>query len=175
MLWHAAAAALVAAAVGTAGGWKARGWVADRQAAETAAAIATERETAMHAALIETTRRLTAQQEAARAAANQARQARADAADAAGAAERLRQRAAELAASAGACDSAAAAGGPADRLADVLAQSVERYREVAAIADRAIGAGQLCQQSYDSLDGAPIMKPPLGVQVDGVRGLGRFP
>jgi len=29
MLWHTAAAALIAAAAGAAGGWQARGWVAD--------------------------------------------------------------------------------------------------------------------------------------------------
>ena len=156
MLWHAAAAALVAAAVGTAGGWKARGWVADQQAAESAAAIATQREQAMHTALVETTRRLTAQQEAARAAAQQARQARADAADAAGAAERLRQRAAELAAGAGACDPTAAAGGPAASapglvLADMLGRLEARGRELAAALDAASTAGEACERSYEAL------------------------
>lgn len=45
----------------------------------------------------------------------------------------------------------APASGPADRLADVLAESTERYRAVAAAADRAIIAGQLCVRDYESL------------------------
>lgn len=151
MIWTHAAAALVAAGLAFAGGWKVRDWSADRQAAETAAHIATERETAMHAALVETSRRLTAQQEAAHAAQQRTRQARADADAAASAADSLREHAQQLAARAGACDSAVAGTGPADRLADVLAQSVERYRAVAEAADRAVVAGQACEQSYSAL------------------------
>lgn len=156
MLWHAAAAALVAAAAGTVGGWQARGWVADRQAAETAAAIASQREEAMHAALVETTRRLTAQQEAADAAARKARQARADAADAGVAAERLREHAAQLAARAGACDPAAAAGGPAASapglvLADMLQRVEAHGRDAAAALDAASTAGTACERSYEAL------------------------
>ena len=160
MIWTHAAAALVAAGLAFSAGWKVRDWAADQQAAETAAAIASEREQAMHAALVETSRRLTAQQEAARAAANQARQARADAADAAGAAERLRQRAAELAVSAGACDPAAAAGGPAASapglvLADMLGRLEARGRDAAAALDAAATAGAACERSYEALTRQP--------------------
>lgn len=111
---------------------------------------------AMHAALVETSRRLTAQQEAARAAANQARQARADAADAADAAERLRQRADELAASAAACDPAAAPGGaaasaPGVVLAHMLGRLEARGRDAAAALDAATAAGIACERSYEAL------------------------
>lgn len=151
MIWTHAAAALVAAGLAFAGGWKVRDWSADRQAAETAAHIATEREAAMHAALVETSRRLTAQQEAAHAAQQRTRQARADADAAAAAAVGLREHAEQLAARAGACDPAAADAGAAGRLAAVLGESAERYRAVAEAADRAVIAGQLCERAYDAL------------------------
>lgn len=108
------------------------------------------REKALHGALLETTRRLAAQQEAADAAETLARRARADA-DAAGAAGQRLRAAAAAAARAAACDPAAAASGPADRLADVLGQCVDRYRDVAAAADRAVIAGSECAARYDAL------------------------
>lgn len=156
MIGTHAAAALVAAGIAFAGGWKVRDWSADRQAAETAAATASQREQAMHAALVETTRRLTAQQEAADAAAKRARQARADAADAGAAADRLREHAAQLAARAGACDPAAAAGGaaasaPGVVLADMLQRVEAHGRDAAAAADAAATAGEACERSYEAL------------------------
>lgn len=145
------AALLAGMAAGFAGGWQVQAWRHGRLAAEQAAQVASVREEAMHAALIETTRRLTAQQEAADAATRQARRARVDAAAAADAAGRLRAQAIELAASAARCDSAPAGDGAADRLARVLGESVERYREVAAAADRAIIAGSECAGRYEAL------------------------
>ena len=114
------------------------------------------RESAMHQALIETTRRLSAQQEAADAAERQARRARADSAAAAGAADRLRDHAARLAASAAACDPAAAGVGPAASapgsvLADMLGRLEAHGRELAAEADRRGIAGSECAQRYDAL------------------------
>ena len=49
------------------------------------------------------------------------------------------------------------ASGPsaADRLADVLGECSLRYSEVAAVADRAIIAGQLCERDYDALTASP--------------------
>ena len=109
------------------------------------------RSEAMHSALIETTRRLTAQQEVTRAAQSRASRALQDRAAAASAADGLRQYADQLAARAGACDPAVAAGSDAERLAAVFAESVEEYRAVAEAADRAIIAGQACEHSYDAL------------------------
>lgn len=139
------------------GGWQ------RHQALDAAAELATLqrqtaelREQAMHGALVETTRRLSAQQEAADAAEILARRARADA-DAAGAAgQRLRAHAAQLAASAAACDPAAAAVGPAASapgvvLADMLGRLEARGREHAAEADRRGIAGGECAARYDAL------------------------
>lgn len=156
MIWTHAAAALVAAGLAFSAGWKVRDWAADRQAAETAAHIASEREAAMHAALVETSRRLTAQQEAAHAAQQRTRQARADADAAAAAAVGLREHAEQLAARAGACDPAAADGGAAARaagvvLADMLQRLEARGRDAAAAADAAFTAGIACERSYEAL------------------------
>lgn len=134
------------------GGWQHhRARVAGVELAQHITQTANLREQAMHAALIETTRRLMAQQEAADAAALQTRQARTAAAAAGSAADKLRAHAARLAASAAACNPTAAASSPADRLAHILGESVDRYREVAAAADRAVIAGQLCERSYGAL------------------------
>lgn len=148
------ALAVLAGAAG--GGWMARGWLADRETAESAAVIATARETAMHGALVETTRRLTAQQEAADAAEKLARRARADAAAAGAAAGRLRDYAADLAARAGACDPAAAAVGPAASapavvLADMLGRLEARGRELADEATRRGIVADECAARYDAL------------------------
>lgn len=151
MLWHHAATALVAVAIGTAGGWKVRGWVADRQAAEVQAQIATAREEAIHAALIETTRRLDAQQEATRNARTQAQRAKADADAARSALGGLRD-AANAAAADSACTDAPSTGrGPADRLAHVLDQMAGEAAAMAEVLDRAIIAGQACEASYNAL------------------------
>ena len=60
--------------------------------------------------------------------------------------------AAHVAVSSGrAVDSAASGSSPADRLADLLGECSERYSAVAAAADRAIVAGQLCTADYGAL------------------------
>lgn len=71
-------------------------------------------------------------------------------------ADRLRQRAAELAASCAARDPAPASPGPAasapgDLLADMLGRIDQAAGEVAEYADRARIAGQLCQRAYEAL------------------------
>ena len=114
------------------------------------------REQAMHGALIETTRRLSAQQEAANAAQTKTIAARAAAASAAGVADRLRSHAAALAASAAACNPAAAtvgaaASAPGSVLADMLGRVEARGRELAAEADRRGIAGSECEQRYEAL------------------------
>lgn len=117
---------------------------------------ATLREQAMHGALIETTRRLKAQQEAADAAETAASQARTDAAAAGDAAGRLRAHVARIAASASACNPAAAAVGqaasaPTVVLADMLSRLEARGREHAAESDRRGIAGTECQRRYEAL------------------------
>jgi hypothetical protein len=150
MLWHYAATALAAVAIGTAGGWQVRGWIADRQAAEVREQIATEREQAIHAALVETARRLQEQEQVTRHARTQSTRARADAAAARSAADSLRD--AATAAAGRACDDPAVAGrGEADRLADVLGEATRELELVAAAADRAIIAGQACESAYEGL------------------------
>jgi hypothetical protein len=150
MLWHTAAACVVAAAAGAWGGFALRAVIADRAEAEAREVIATERETAIHTALVETKRRLDAQQEAARHATTQATQARAAAAAASDLAGRLRDEAA-AAADRACADPAVAGGGTAKALADVLGEATDRLREVAAAADAAIIAGRLCEAAFDDL------------------------
>jgi len=100
----------------------------------------------------ETARRLAAQQKATQDAEAQTVKARAAAGAAAGAAERLRQRLDAIrAASAPAGDTSTAGAGTADRLAEVLGQCTDRYRDVAAAADRAVIAGRTCEAAYSSL------------------------
>lgn len=117
---------------------------------------ATLRESAMHSALVETTRRLAAQQESADAAETAARAARLDADAAGDAAGRLRAHVARLAASAGTCHPAAAASGPAASapglvLADMFRRVEAAGREHAAESDRRSIAGADCQRRYDAL------------------------
>lgn len=109
------------------------------------------REQAMHGALLETTRRLTAQQEAARNAERRRLQAAAAAASAADALRMLEHDAAAAAARACPGDPAAAAVGPAGQLADALGDSAARYLAVARVADDAIIRGLECEQRYDAL------------------------
>lgn len=110
-----------------------------------------EREKGLQASIAETERRLAAQQEIAHEATQAASQARADADAAAGAAGRLQQRIAALQAASRAEHPAAAGSSPADRLGDALATCADRYRDVAAAADRAVVAGKACERAYDSL------------------------
>lgn len=118
--------------------------------------IATAREQAMHGALVETSRRLSAQQEVADAAQTAARRARADAVSAGAAAGKLRTHAASLAASAGACDPAAtvdgaAAGGAGVVLADMLGRVTAHAGELASEADKRGAAGAECAGRYGAL------------------------
>lgn len=139
------------------GGWQHhRATAAGAELARVQQQTADLRERAMHGALIETTRRLTAQQEAANAAETLARRARADAAAAGAAAGQLRSYAAGLAARAGACDSPAATVSPAASapgvvLADLLGRAADRAVDLAAEADRRGIAGGECAQHYDAL------------------------
>lgn len=84
--------------------------------------------------------------------------ARADAAAARSAHDRLRQRAAALAATArcvpgpaAAAEPGAPASAPADLLADVLGRAADRARQLADYADAARIAGEQCQRDYDAL------------------------
>jgi hypothetical protein len=151
-----AIAAVAAGAAGFAGGWAWRGAIAEREQAEAAAHTATLREQAMHAALVETTRRVNQAQEIAHAADRKLRQARADAAAADAAAGSLREYASALAARAAACDPAAAVGSsPASDAGLVLAHMLGRLeaagRDAAAAADAAHVAGSACERAYDAL------------------------
>lgn len=101
--------------------------------------------------------RRTAKIQEAQDAAYQARlAAEADARAARASADRLRQRAAELAASCSARDpspaaSSPAASAPGDVLADMSVRLEEAGRELARYADEARIAGQLCERSYRAL------------------------
>lgn len=115
--------------------------------------LADVRESAYRTALIETTRRLTAQQEISYAAAASLAQARADAADAAVAAGRLRD--AARAAGRRACPAVAGASPAASAPAVVLAELYDwadgRAGDLAAAVDAARIAGTACEQSYEAL------------------------
>ena len=138
------------------GGWQRH---EAQQAAATLASqqatAAVQREAALQASIAETSRRLAAQERVTEDAQRSTVKARAAAAGAAGAAQRLRQQLAALRADAGAEHPAAAASSSTDRLADLLGHCADRYREVAAAADRAIIAGAACERSYDTLRPQP--------------------
>lgn len=143
---------LLAAAIAWGGyqRWRANSEAEVYQQAQIEAAKKTE--AALADNIRETARRLAAQQKATQDAELQTAKARADAGAAAGAAERLRQQLISLrAASAPAGDSTAAGAGTTDRLADVLGQCADRYRDVAAAADRAVIAGRACEAAYNAL------------------------
>jgi len=125
----------------------------EAQAAAVAAAAASAAE--------ETNRRVSAQQEIAHEAQQQAQHAAADAADAARARDALRvQLDAFVRAHRGPADPTAAAGSapagdPIGVLADVLSRADERAGVLADLADRRGVAGAACERAYDSL-----MPPP---------------
>jgi hypothetical protein len=139
------------------GGWQHRraeraGAELLRQAAETAKL----REQALHAALIETTRRQRAVEEVSRDASEKLAAARRDAAGAARAAAGLRDHVAELAARAAAVDSCtadsrAAAAAAAGVLAELQRRADERAGILARYADEARTAGEACERAYDTL------------------------
>lgn len=156
MIYTHAAAAVLALAAGFVAGWQVQGWRHGQAEAQQRELQATAREEAMHQALVETARRLTAQQEAARHAETIARRARADAVAADAVAGQLREYAADLAARADACSAApatvgAAASAPGSVLAELLGRVESRGRELAAEADRRGVAGFECEQRYDAL------------------------
>jgi len=116
--------------------------------------LAAVRESAYRAALIETTRRLAAQQEVTHAADLALAQARADADGAALAADRLRgaaRRAAGRACAAAPAGPGAPASAPAVVLADVLIRADGRAGELAAAVDAARIAGTACERAYEAL------------------------
>jgi hypothetical protein len=115
------------------------------------AEAAQQREAALAASIAETARRLAAQQEATRNADAQTLKARGNAAAAGAAADRLRAKLAAVNADAGASHSTAASASATGRLADILATCADRYRDVAASADRAVIAGSACVASYEAL------------------------
>lgn len=126
-----------------------------RERAEVVAETARIQQRGTAAALTETTRRITVQAKVNRNASTRTVRAAAAAASAAVAGGGLRADAAALAASAAACHPAPGRDGEADRLARVLGEVVDEYRAVAAAADRAVIAGQACEQSYSALIEAP--------------------
>jgi hypothetical protein len=114
------------------------------------------------AARVEEKRRQQATDEVAIHATQALEQARTDAATANTAAGRLRESAAKLVAAASSCasNSRTATGGtpannPGSLLAVVLDKSVQRNRELAAIADTARVKGLACEAAYDALIGVP--------------------
>ena len=142
-------AAVVAGALGAGAGWWLRDVIADRAEAEAREVIDTEPEAAIHTTLVETARRLEAQEKATRNARSQAAKARADAAAAGAAADGLRDAAQAAASACG--DPATAQRGQADRLAHVLAEAAAEAGRLAEAADRAIVAGHACEASYYGL------------------------
>ncbi|HWH74950.1 MAG TPA: DUF2514 family protein [Methylibium sp.] len=123
---------------------------ADADARHTAAALAQAQ-----AAAAETARRITTIEEARRAAELRTHQALADAAAAGAARDRLRQQLDAYVRAARADPAAAGGSAPAGDaigvLADVLGRADARAGELAAAADAARGAGQLCERAYDAL------------------------
>lgn len=115
------------------------------------AAIATQIIQRQQADQAETARRLKEQADAIAENQDRARRAGVDAAGARAAAQRLRDQLAVRAADHRPADPAAASGGEANQLADLLGQCGERYQQVAAVADAAIIAGLTCQRAYQSL------------------------
>jgi len=114
----------------------------------------------------ETDRRTAAQREALDAHERLASAAAADAASAVDAADRLRRRAASLAArgcGAAGDPATAGAGSPeataAGMFPDVLGRCVDRVRLLAAVADDARAAGETCVRAYDALT-APVQVRP---------------
>nr|WP_233869180.1 DUF2514 family protein [Paraburkholderia adhaesiva] len=130
---------------------------ADGRAAEQAIAQKA-RADAVEVARAEEKRRTDAQTVIANDAKQQRDTARADAVAAASAANGLRNRVAELVASArhpATSSGGATTGDALDLLADVLSRADETAGELADYADRARIAGQQCERSYDALIAAP--------------------
>jgi hypothetical protein len=159
-----AGTALVAALAGTAGGWLARGVIADRDIAELQSSIAQERQ--RHAQAAQEAEAKARQVEQARAASIErieresfirTEAIKADARRANDAALRLRDHVARIAASNHAPGNSAATADstPTDSASDllgiVLTRIDERAGELAAYADNARAAGIACVKSYEAL------------------------
>lgn len=129
--------------------WRANSAAQEYQQAQAEAAA--EREQALQAAINETARRLAAQAQATKEADENLNRARSAAVGATAAADRLRVRLAAIKADAGASNPAAAGASQTDRLADAISECADRYRAVAAIADRSIISGRACEASYNAL------------------------
>jgi ATPase subunit of ABC transporter with duplicated ATPase domains len=129
--------------------WRANHAAAEFQQAQAQAAH--EREQALAATIAETSRRLAAQAEATKVADAKMVKAKGDAAAAADAAARLRSRLSVLTADAATGHTAIAGSSAPGGTAELLATCADRYRDMAASADRAIIAGHACEQSYNAL------------------------
>ena len=159
-----AVVAVVGVLAGAAGGWSARGVVADRAVAEMQASIAQERQRNADAARAAEARARETEQRRAAAVERIERESfqrnqtlAADAAAARRAASSLREHIGRLAASgAAASDSGTAGSGPpadpaSGMLAVVLGQAVDRAAELAAFADAAHSAGLACERAWETL------------------------
>ena len=129
--------------------WRANSAAQEYQQAQAEAAA--EREQALQDAINETARRLAAQAQATKEADENLNRARSAAVGATAAADRLRVRLSAIKADAGASNPAAAGASQTDRLADAISECADRYRAVAAIADRSIISGRACEAVYDAL------------------------
>lgn len=129
--------------------WRANSAAQEYQQAQAEAAA--EREQALQAAINETARRLAAQAQATKEADENLNRARSAAVGAAAAADRLRVRLAAIKTDSWSSNPAAAGASQTDRLADAISECADRYRAVAAIADRSIISGRACEAVYDAL------------------------
>jgi hypothetical protein len=156
--------AVVTFLAGAAGGWAARGVIADRAVAELQASIAQERQRSADAARAAEARARETEQRRAAAVERIERESfqrnqtlAADAAAARRAADSLRQHVARLAAGGQTASDPTPAGSstPADpasgMLAVVLGQAVDRAAELAAFADAAHSAGLACERAWETL------------------------
>ncbi|SOY56883.1 DUF2514 family protein [Cupriavidus taiwanensis] len=158
--WRAIGAGALAAALFS-GGWVVNGWRVgaqleqmrgDRERAAKSAAF--DQVKAVDRARAEEQRRTAAQTEIANVAIKDAERARDDARTAAATSDRLRQRIADLIASAGhpaAATGSPPAGDPIGMLANVLERADRRAGILAEYADAARIAGLACERSYDAL------------------------
>lgn len=135
MIWTHVAAAILAAVVAFAGGWKVQGWRLGEQIAQIKAAQLEAVNTATREARAQESKRFQGVQDAQAAAQTRAVAARRDADAARTELDRLRN---SVAAARGGVpgESAAACAQRADAAGDVLGQCAAAYSEMAAIADR---------------------------------------
>ena len=135
MIWTHVAAAILAAVVAFAGGWKVQGWRLGEQIAQIKAAQLEAVNTAAREARAQESKRFQGVQDAQAAAQTRAQAARRDADAARSELDRLRN---DIAATRGGVpgESTAACAQRADAAADVLGQCAAAYSDLAAVADR---------------------------------------